>query len=440
MSQNSETNHNNSPKRVRFQEQPQESTTDKSSAKAKSPKAIALACVSGHVASLHPHVAKIVTSYAEKHVNLYAKLEQKKTQVDRMNKNVDFIPRSARINFEFYVRPQVKEMQDFAEIQSETEQMIGDFQQNLKNQIVRVAIMECNLLKRELNENLIHLIHHTTKALHLQHNPDKINHTVTTTIAHIMNGHGETILKHSTMNTNVFKTYYAELYNDTSINNLNSGGRVFNANNPNNPYSQQATLSQTNSVLPSHLGDAISFVDSLCTTLETILCTSIDTFINQVQTNKITNTLEAYGSEILLDQATADTTNHMDLSRSVAPEELQELVKKSTATALSSLTKEIQSLRDKLKSSSQTQKNSPPRGNQSASLKKKSSRNHSKSSVSKSTQISRNPRKQKGKSDREKPNRDSENASKNKSRKNQGKTSTRQRQRSRSNKRNDSKK
>ena len=138
-------------------------TTENGSTKMKTPKAIALACVQGHVASLRPQVAKIVKPYAETHVNIYAKLVHKKLQVDRMQKDQDLIPRSARNNFEFYVRPQIDEMDDFKVIKDETEAMIKDYQINLINQIIRVTLMEVNLLHRELNENAVHLIQHTTK-------------------------------------------------------------------------------------------------------------------------------------------------------------------------------------------------------------------------------------------------------------------------------------
>ena len=395
--------------------------------------------MSGHVASLHPYVTKLITPYAEKHVNLFAKLEHKKIQVDRMSKDNDFIPRSARVNFEFYVRPQISEMDDFTVIKDETTRMIDDFQQNIKSQIVRVAIMEINCLHQELNDNLVQLIHHTTKAFHLQYNPDAKNHTVTTTIAHLINAHGETILKHSNLDNNGFEQTYSLLFNDTSINNFNSTGRVSFPNNPNNPYSQNATISQqTNTILPSHLGEAINFIDNLRNTLEVIICTSIDNYVNQVNTNKVTSKLEAYGSEILLEKATADTTEMMDLSKSVAPEELQELVTKSTNAAVSSLKKEIQSLKDKLRDSNGKQKNSSSRGTASASLKNKtkgkSSKPKSKSNESSKSTSPTEKRKESKTSNQNRGRRtnDSRNDSKNKKDGSKRKNGQRRRQRSRS--------
>ena len=58
MSENPETDQNNTTKRVRIQEPTK--STENGKPVVKTPKALALACISGHVASLHPQVAKII--------------------------------------------------------------------------------------------------------------------------------------------------------------------------------------------------------------------------------------------------------------------------------------------------------------------------------------------------------------------------------------------
>lgn len=133
------------------------------------------------------------------------------------------------------------------------------------------------------------------------------------------------------------------MYNDPLINNFYSTGRVSNVDNLNNPYSQRARLSQDNTVIPSQLGDAAAFVDYLKNTFEMLLCTSLDNYIYQATTNKVAFQLEAYGSDVLFEKATSDITEMMDLSRSLAPEELQELVNRNNGIALLSLTKDPES-------------------------------------------------------------------------------------------------
>ena len=385
MTENPVTGYNISPKRVRISEP---STTGKKKALVKTPKAIALSCVTGHASSLHPQVAKIIQQFGEKQIDIYSKLQHKQTQLNRMNTDHDFIPRSARINFEFYVRPEVKNTAEFKEIQDDTTRIIDGFQRGLKEQIVRALNLDINYLHTDLNNIVCDTIYHTTKSFHLLYNPSLPNPSVTKTVAHLINGYGDALLKHCTLNKDTFKQWYNNQFSDSSILTLSQNNRVTNSSDPRNPYANLSQVNQDNSTsLPSHLGDAIHFVDKLRATLETILCTTLDNFNNQVKSNKVASQLEAYSTEILCEKATAATAERMDITKSVTPEEMQELVQKSTAAAVSNLTREIQSLRDKLTNPNNTAhrrssststshksskpKNSTPRGRPGASSKKK---------------------------------------------------------------------
>ena len=367
-------------------------STDKGKAtKLKTPKALALACVTGTAASLHPQVKPIVETYGNRLIDIYHKLQQKNTQLSKMENNQDFIPRSARINFEFYVRPEVQRSEDFSSIQSTTTDLIKSFQLNLKEQIMKAMRLDIVHLQYELNTTVCHLLYYTTKAFHLQHNPSIINHTATHTVAFLINGFGDNLLKHYSLDKNSFKTKFSEVFHDNTITTLSfttsQPANISNANNPLNRYARNLTqptasqedLSRTN----VNIAPATKFLDFLRQTLEGLLVVSIDNYQNQVNTNKATSQLEAFHTELLHEQATSDTANQMDFSPSVSPQELEELIAKSTSKAVSSLTREIQSLKSKLNnstsskrnststSSKETAKNSSERGRSGASLKKK---------------------------------------------------------------------
>ena len=147
-------------------------TTDKDKVtKVKTPKALALACVKGTAASLHPQVQKIVENYGNQLIDLYHKLQQKNVQLSKMEKNIDFIPRSARINFELYVRPTIKQSTDFTSIQSETTDLIKSFQLNIKSQIMKTMRLDISHLKNEIDNIVCQLIFYMSKAFYLQFNP-----------------------------------------------------------------------------------------------------------------------------------------------------------------------------------------------------------------------------------------------------------------------------
>ena len=107
--------------------------------------------------------------------------------------------------------------------------------------------LDINDLQQELNTIVCHLIYHTSKAFHLQHNPSIINHTTKHTVAFLINGFGDNLLKHSQLDKNSFKTKFSEIFHDNTINTLQSftttqPTNISNANNPLNRYAR--TLSQ----------------------------------------------------------------------------------------------------------------------------------------------------------------------------------------------------
>ena len=398
MSASLETGQNNTQKRVRIHTNMNSATDSRQATKAKTPKALALACVQGTAASLHPQVQQIVENYGNKLINLYHKLQQKNVQLSKMETNVDFIPRSARINFEFYVRPDVKQTDEFTAIQTSTTDLIKTFQLNLKEQIIKSMKLDMEHLRNDIDCTICHLIYYITKAFHLQHNPSVINHTTTHTVAFLIAGFGDNLLKHCRLNKTSFKTKFAEVFHDATITNLQSfntipaSNNVNNANNPLNRYARNLTQPTASQEDPTRIAidinPATKFIDFLRQTLETLLVTAIDNYNSQVTTNKAASQLEAFATEILHEQATSDTANQMDFSPSVSPQELEELIAKSTSKAVSSLTREIQSLKSKLENSKKNQsnthsssnnnsaKNSPQRGRQRASLKKKTPPNN----------------------------------------------------------------
>ena len=195
----------------------------------------------------------------------------------------------------------------------------------------------------------------------------------------------------------MFKTLFIETFHDNSINHTStilpqaqSHTHVSNTSNPRNPYVRQLSqpyLTQENTKqIQVTISEVPTFFDHLRTILEKTLVTSIDRYTEQVQANKAASQLEAFGTELLHEKATADTSAQMDLSPSVTPQELEELITKSTKKVVSDLSRKIQSLKARLsntnknshknnkntRQSSSVAKNSPKRGRKGASYKNKS--------------------------------------------------------------------
>ena len=340
--------------------------------------------------------------YGNKLIDLYHKLHKKKNQLEKMESNPDFIPRSARFNFEFYIRPEIQQTDEFNNIHLANTDLIKSFQYNLKEKIIETMKLDIEYINNKINSVVCEIIFTTTKAFHLQHNPTIIYPSALHTVAFLIINFGDNLLKHYTIDKNTFKTKFTEVYHDTSIqnltlsNNILSPSRVHNANNPNNPYARSLSQRVPDVTNPEQIlidiSEASNFIEHLRQTLEITLTVSLDNYTGQVTTNKATSQLTAFSTEILHEKATSETAEQMDFNPSVTPQVLTELIQKSTATAVSSLTREIQSLKAKLASvkdssnkkqqykNHNTQKNSSPRGRQGApSTKKSSNRNTSRS-------------------------------------------------------------
>ena len=456
MSENPATNPNQSPKRVRITTPATLTTVNRNANRVKTPKALALACIQGQEMSLHPQVYNIIQTYGNKLIDLHHKLEQKKSQLNKMESNSDFIPRSARFNFEFYIRPEIQQTDEFNLIQLSTTDLIKSFQYSLKEKIMETMRLDINYMTNLLNTTVCEILFTTTKAFHLQHNPLIINPSALHTIAFLIHNFGDNLLKHFTLDKHSFKSKFTEVYHDTTIQNLFpssnilSPPHVHNANNPNNPYARNLSQHNNNTEnpeqLPIDISEASTFIEHLRQTLETTLVTSLDQYSGQIFTNKATTQLHAFSTEVLHEKATADTSARMDFSPSVTPQELNELIEKSTANAVSSLSREIQSLKAKLaatktsqtqkqpKRSNSNRKNSPTRGRRGAPSPKKSSKNNTSRSKSPPSSNQRRSRsKQPRKTRQDAPDNDTSRNSKKKNEPNNKRNSVRKRSNSRSN-------
>ena len=316
--------------------------------------------------------------------------------------------------------------------------------------------LDINFITNEINKVVCEIIFSTTKAFHLQHNPTIIYPSVVHTIAFLINGFGDNLLKYFTLDKQTFKSKFTEVFHDPTIQNLIPSGnilsppRVSNANHPLNPYARN--LSQNNAPaedpnqLPIDISEATNFMDYLRQTLEITLVTSLDQYSGQVTTNQATSQLAAFSTEILRERATSNTAEQMDFSPSVTPQVLNELIQKSTATAVSSLTREIQSLKAKLahakesstqnstKNQNPKRKNSPSRGRSGApSTKKSSKQNTSRSKSPQETTTRRSRSKQPRSRNHDAQNKDSPNESKKKNGRNNKKSYNKKRSNSRSN-------
>jgi hypothetical protein len=160
------TNATHQSKRTRFADD-DDTASATSNDKAPStapPKGLAAAFIRSFVASLQPDLAKIVEKLGYEHMSLLGKLDNKKTQVQRLQDSEDLIPRSARLNFKLNVSKRAEQRQEFTALVEETDKLVESYRKGLRDQIIKASKIEIKAIEDELRIHLCKACRIITKS------------------------------------------------------------------------------------------------------------------------------------------------------------------------------------------------------------------------------------------------------------------------------------
>ena len=149
----------------------------------KSPMAHATTHISDHVASLQPQIATILSRLAKQHILLHSKLHHRIKQVEKMESDAEFIPRSARVNFVLNLSKMAEQDAEFPALRDECTRIVEETQKSLKKQIIAATNIEIKILKQDLQKDLTAAIHIAVKAFLLAEDntiipPEKMGSTI----------------------------------------------------------------------------------------------------------------------------------------------------------------------------------------------------------------------------------------------------------------------
>ena len=173
------------------------------------PKGTALLSVRNYAATLRKHLKPIITTAGETNIALMNNWMTKLRQHKRMEDDVELIPRSARINFEFRVNKHVEDCTEFVAINAETTNIISDFQIQLKQQIMKVLDIETKLLRSHMYTNLCKYIKLIVQAILVSEGNAVSPHLIVSTFMHY---HQEEFLAQTTMELAEFNEKYKEVH------------------------------------------------------------------------------------------------------------------------------------------------------------------------------------------------------------------------------------
>ena len=375
----SSTDTNAPNKRVRFDP----SASDGASTPGKSPKspmAAATQHVQSHVASLQPQIATILSRLAKQYLLLLSKLHHKTRQLETMQNDPSFIPRSARIDFALSVTKKAEQDAELPALRDECTRIITETQQSLKNQIVLATSVEIKLFKADARELLANSFQVITKAFLIADGhspaiqPERMVHT-------LLDRYHETLLSNIDCSLADFRRIYCALHSLASLPDPYPQSQpapaaaeaIDHSDSLFMPLIQQMRdANPPPPPAPRTTEDTVA--SSLKRTLESIFITSWSLYLRQSKTNTIDLALKKLSVEHFDSKATEAAVMEIDMEPPASRQQLDGLIRASVSKQTKKLQNEIQTLKAGLAKVKPPAKNTV-RGSttqSSASVKKKS--------------------------------------------------------------------
>ena len=374
MSTDSATNPNRS-KRTRIDPTARPFETEQATTEQKAPKALALAFVKSHIASLQPKVATILEKLGTNHINLLSKKFQKTSQIEKMETNSDFIPRSARISFELHMTADAAATQEFQTLQTNTNNKVTEFRLFLKNQIIEATKIETKILTQQIQDNFITSLRHVITVFLTANSIAPTSDAIKTITKAVIED--TSIFTHSELTHDSFLLRASQINNEPLENNPtpmdHSDSLVIQGYTPYQigPATQEA-------IQPPNLSPNLTAVaQTTKQAFKSIFVMAWDQYLEQTKKNKVNHELSKLQVSVLDDPATQRAASIVANEASVDAKTLKNIVVAHTKAETKHLTNQLKQLTNRI---NQLQKNDQPRSRGRSSSPKQPATNNPRNS------------------------------------------------------------
>ena len=138
-----------------------------SSSDKETPMSAATKTLTSLCSSLQPEISNLLSKLGREHLLLLQRLNHKKTQITKLEADPNFIPRSARVQFQLTSNKLAESDAGFIRLVDETLDLVSNFQSALKEKIIATAKIETNIYLDKLRQDFATNIRVTTQALAL---------------------------------------------------------------------------------------------------------------------------------------------------------------------------------------------------------------------------------------------------------------------------------
>ena len=359
MSNDTATGHNRS-KRTRIDPTARSPQTEQAPPEPKAPKALAIAFVKSHSASLQPQVGSILERLGIQHLNLLSKRHQKLVQINKMDQNNDFIPRSARIEFSFHMTKEATETPEFQALQTNTNQKIQEFRNFLKRQVIDATKIEETILLHQIQDDFILSLRHVITAFLTANSVSVSNTNIQAAIQHIITDHS--LFKHCNLSQATFLQRANQITpqvldpsSPTTEPMDHSDSLVMQGYTTYNPSVTTQTTHSKTIPLPT---DLHPITQTIKQAFKAVFVTTWDQFLDHVRKNRVTHELTKLNATVFDAPATEKAANILAKEVSADHATLNALIVEKTTAATKQLTQQLKQLNDKITT---LQKNNTPR-------------------------------------------------------------------------------
>ena len=172
----------------------------------RSPLVTAEEYITNHISSLHEGIATLLLSHGREHLVLSQRLFTKQRAKTRIEKDDDYIPVSARVNFRLQPVKEAEELPEYKELQDSTAIVIKRHQEELKACCVQSMSIDIKAIRAAMNKHLCISMHAITSLFHIAQGLD-VEHTHHTVIA-TLTQHSGSLLKHTGLPADEFLGLY----------------------------------------------------------------------------------------------------------------------------------------------------------------------------------------------------------------------------------------
>ena len=401
-------------KRMRFDDTTISQTTqDQAPTASKSPTAAAKSYVQSRTESLQESIQELTIKKADLYIRNMKNIYENKKRIEKLDE-IDYVPNSCRINFNLQSKTEVKDTQQFSDLQEETKTEVAAFQSKLKKLVQASVCLELLNNSEKLKQTVADGILKISTAMMLQNRITTTPELITSLVEHILQTNNKileyTDLKDSTIVNTIkslllspetlpMETEEPENYEERTT---TEASETSTPNTPTivNPYAK-STMTSPNAtsqdiitqpseptVATFHPGPYQSTIVPLSQLLYDIFNTTWHQFLSKIQENELKIELAKYTKSELQLQATEQASEILQNEPPADTSTIEKLIDSKLNQKLKKRDDKINQIQQKINRSN----HKPPRNQQHNNKKSKNDESNDSDRRSTNNQRSKSPK------------------------------------------------